>query len=217
MFMSAAKMSHVTGVCTISAPCTQNFSTYTYVNPSGYLSNTTTAITFTNLTRDNATYAYNDFGAGYWNNAWTALSTFKMTSISTASYAHLSVFSNQLNVFGSLTNGASIQITALGSSTTTYGLRVLDIGQLSASATYTASVGTTYYLKLVHDPNAGANGTATLTIYSDAARTVQLFSGSVVGNASSGLTSSRYVYGVMANSGGGGSFTGTIQDMSIYH
>ncbi len=150
----------------------KNFATFTEIDPNSRITKTATRVTWAALDRNETAYVYNDEGAGYFDGDFTHLITTKMTSLVNGSYVYTWALTNVLNSIRVIdtANGDALGVALLGLTAEvvpTIFLYELD-GGTTYTDSYTATLATPYYLKIVRDEAVGAFGTLYCYIYSDA-------------------------------------------------
>ena len=152
----------------------ENFTSYTEVDPNSHISRATARVTYTNLASDEDAYAYKDFGANCFNGDFTHLLTIKFDSMSNSSLLSAWTLANLVSDCQDIidNNGDAFFLACgMSGSNVVLFLEEVDGGTQYDSSSYTISLATIYYLKIVRNESVGTYGTLYLYIYSDAART----------------------------------------------
>lgn len=184
-----------------------DFSSYTEVDPSSYLTISTTKVEWTSLPRNVDAYLYYDYGTDNFDALDVDFDLY-LDAHSTYGRVGALAFTNTVddaNAFAS----TDLSVVTHKTNSTTHKIRLIR-GNDVAYDEYTCSTGTTYYCTLVR---AAGNDTATLYIYSDSDRTSLLDTLVVTGFST---TKWRYnMAGVSYNSGNAYAASGWIDNVYI--
>jgi len=156
---------------------TENFTTYTEVDPNSKIAKTATRITFTNLKVKEDAYVYKDFGVDYFSGDFTA--EFEIWVTGTPSAGPITMYFSLANLvddaYGIVTANSDalwIEVRVISNPPPLIRLGVIEVkaGALTRSAEYGLTVNTSYYLKVVRDESVGTHGILYCYVYSDPAR-----------------------------------------------
>jgi hypothetical protein len=140
---------------------------WTKVDPNSHIAFASNELTWTNLDRNEAAYVEKPQSGVDYEAKWT----FDISSAQSNNVLEFIAFSSNLGAENLWTNSTSFDYEG----TTANYLRKIVSGVSSFSSNLGGiTTGTTYYAKLVR-----SGGTTTMTLYSDAARTVQVWTGSL--------------------------------------
>ena len=155
---------------------TEDFTTYTEVDPNTHITKTASKITWAGLSAVEDAYVYKDFGVNYFNGDFTHLITAKLTAATADGRAYLWALTNAVNDMKGIEDaGDSYLAIFLYGTGSAYNLYIEECN--SGSIGQDSSVillNTIYYLKIVRDESVGTYGTFYCYIYSDEARTTLL-------------------------------------------
>ncbi|KKN01402.1 hypothetical protein LCGC14_1128160 [marine sediment metagenome] len=154
----------------------EDFTTYTKVDPSGWITVSSSRITATNLNRNADAYVYKDKGVDYFAGNFTHELTLRATANVNFSVVMMWSLTNDLDDFKGLddNNKDSLHLKLDhqgGVNQAKLVLRELDGGTLYSSSALTIQHDTDYYLTIVRDESVGTYGTLYCRVYFDAART----------------------------------------------
>lgn len=181
---------------------TEDFSTYTEVDPESKITVTSSRITFVDLTRDASAYVYADKGASHFNGNFTHDFEFQYNGgVLDYGWAGLWGMSNYVEDHtAGLTAGHQSMHVSIYNNT---GTREVYLAEFNATTeyygnlTFTISADTTYYARVKRIDTAGTYGILYLNLYADAAnRTAQT---NTLGESNVSLhvqTDFRYLYGL---------------------
>lgn len=200
----------------------EDFTTYTEVDLTGYLSQTALVSTYTNMPNDQAlAYLYKDYTAGFFTGNFRHNFDFKSTN--NGNNAEVIVWSvgNGLGTWFAnlLANQQQVDISAYCPAGGSYQLSVEELDGsgsnygTSSSTTYIAN--TTYYCQVYRDTTIGSFGTLFLSIYSNSARTILLENISLALHSN---LSYRYIFAPQSYRVGGGNGTqvsGTVSNLDF--
>lgn len=157
-----------------------DLTTYSEVDPNGWLSRTSTVETVTGLRRTAIAYAFKNYGSGFFStHTITEKFALDVSSCPQLSFVYCAGFALEEGAYGTsgtrASNGISVSLYSSINNVFQVYVEEYDGGvNYSSAASANKSLGTTYYLTLVRDPSVGTYGTAYLYIYSDANRTTLL-------------------------------------------
>lgn len=151
----------------------QDFTTWTEQDAGGYLSETSTRVTFTNIPRNATAYLYKDFGAGHFNGDFEFLFTSAITANPNNGILAQLILANALsNLLTHVSTPPCIFVRWRGTPNNNYALAEEYAGPTEAAdVTGALSATHTYYMTLERDESVGTYGTIYLYIYSDSGRT----------------------------------------------
>lgn len=157
-------------------PDYQDLSEYIQVDPGNVLDSTATKLTFTNQSRAMTDYCYKDFGADHFSGNFSLDFEFKITGHNSGGVNPQAAFVALNNSIGSyssvLAAKGNIQCILAGRASAPFiAIHECAAGILYNSAFFTPALNVMYYMTFTRDMAIGANGTLTLKIFSDAART----------------------------------------------
>jgi hypothetical protein len=192
----------------------ENYTTYTEVDPNSHLSETSSRVTLTTLRRDETAYVYKDKGAGYYNGSYQIDFLFNVASPSGAPISYLIKLANgigsdnQVCGAGGNCNGAYIYYSGtqwLWTAAEHYG------GTGYAGTSYVINASTTYYCSLVRNMAVGTYGTLYLYTYSDSDRQTLLNTQTLTLHGTTN-TQFQYRYAVQTvNDGGNAYLSGYVE------
>jgi len=188
----------------------EDFTTYTQVDAPGRITASASRLEVTNGDRDETYYAYDDKGLNAINEVNIDFEMYLSVGSVTNEQVYMAVTNTVDTVDGFAATDMSVALSVAGGTPYIYLVR----GAVAATQQSVAlSDGTIYYCTLQR--SAGSD-TATLDIYSDDARTVQLGGQLSLSGYGAG-TQYQYVHGVnVFNSGTSGlSINGYVQNMRI--
>ena len=195
----------------------QDFATYTEVDVvANRLTVTSSTITVTALDNDENVYVVKDFGDNYFSGDFT----FRL-KVRVSSNASVGVYIWGLSSSGSSAFAEAGSYSLIVSWSSTGVLRITEVyggSVLSSINSSSLSLDTNYYVEIIRNESAGANGTLTVNIYSDAAYTTLIVAATpTISRTLSGKVDFRYLYGVaqIGGAAGGVAFSGTIQNLTI--
>lgn len=200
---------------------TQDFTTYTKVDPGSKLTVTATRITFTAMPQNASTYVYKDLGAGAVGGSFKHRFNFNITSGSNNNVAGLWLVANTIANDNAIMGGSfnalevSIFIGATGVLNLFLRERWNNAGTWTTSSTSTAAVAfaTTYYVTVVRDESVGTYGTLYLYVYSDSGRTTLV---ATLTRTLNEAVDFQYVYDVSSsNTGSGNTSTGYVDTFDM--
>jgi PKD repeat protein len=172
----------------IIAKTYETFTTYTEVDPSSHLTVTSYVVTFANVTRNESTYLYKDYGVDNFD-ALDVDFEFKITTTSGLySVIRLLGFSNTVGPANTW-ESTSIQTEIYRDGSSSYKLKLFR-GHALAEDAMSISLNTFYYCTM--ERTAGSD-TVTIKVYSDSDRTTLLDTLTVSGY---GTAKWRYIYAV---------------------
>jgi len=164
----------VPGISSSADGTAENLSTYTEVNPTGFMTVNDTTVNVYGMPCSGSDYVYYDFGAGYFGGNFILDYSLQITYATALGIFYPVILSNALGSWATINNGGESSI----------GLRILgDANDTSLQQTYTGagyqsvpdnswSLSTQYYCRLKRDESVGTYGTLYHYWYSDAARTI---------------------------------------------
>lgn len=195
---------------------TEDFTTYTEVDPGSQVAITSTRITFTDLAQNLDTYVYKDKGVNFFSGDLEHFLVVKGTVVS-GGQDYVWALTNVINDW---TGIADANESALGieifdqSGNINFIIRELDSGTEYNSGALALTSGTVYYLKVVRDEAVGTYGTIYLYVYSDSARTNLLGSKSITLHTSK--KDYRYLFGTLINNRGTDSrISGYVENLAV--
>lgn len=155
----------------------EDFSTYTELDDNSRITVTPSRVTFESLTMGEDAWVYSDKGADSFNGDFTHLLTVMMTAGNKLdARAYIWCLTNIVDDTRGIDNANGSFLGLMFYRDTTFYtivLRECHNGTLYGD-TYTISLDTPYYLKIVRDESVGTYGTLYCYIYSDSARTTLL-------------------------------------------
>ena len=185
------------------------------VDPNSRLTIDGSEISYSNVTRDEDTYVYQDFGEGYFDGDFEHFVEMTCDSGGTYSTAFCWALANGLDDIAGLQAGGDVFAVGFYCSTSSspkISLRAVDSGS-PQYAECSVEFGTTYYLSIVRDTSEGLHGTLKCHIYHDAERTNLLTTLSI--NLTEDIDF-RYLYSLNSfNSGITTAQSGTFRNLSI--
>jgi hypothetical protein len=187
---------------------TEDFSTYTKVDPNSRFFVDKHQINFTGLPASEAAYLYKDYGANYFSGNFS----FNVDVTVAASIASTVVAVWGLaNVLGSVDSlrlsSADEQALIFYQSGSTLTLNLEEtVGGTPHDVTYNITLNRPYYLTIRRDTSVGTYGTLYCDIYSDAARTTLL---TTLTRTLTASKSFRYAYAIQSYSTGTSGYPGT--------
>ena len=192
---------------------TQDFTTYTEVDPSTYFAVTGDTITVTLLPRNVDAYIYKDFGVDNFSGNFTHEIEISTTT-SGVEIAYVWMLANLVDDSKGI-DDASGDFLGLYFYENDIILVECDGGTTYTASDYNISTdGTVYYITIVRDEDVGTYGTIYAYIYSDAAKTTLLATRSIALHSSK--KDFRYLYGVNSyNSGAVQARSCVISNLSI--
>lgn len=171
---------------------TQDFTTYTLVNPNGTLSATTSRMTATNATDQEVAYGYKSFGSGFFTGNFTHTFAFQATLL-TDNGLVMWAMANSLGTEHDLRDvGSEIDCEFYDNGVGDYriGLYETISGGHQFGAGIVISLNTTYYVTITR-----VGTTLTLNVYSDSGRTTPI-SGSPKTMTLGSAVAYQYIYGI---------------------
>ena len=197
----------------------ENFTTYTEVDPSGWITVTSSRITFASLRRNADAYVYSDKGVNNFDGDFTHLLTIRATANVDFALVGAWALTNDLDdALGLVTNNKDALTLFLkhqgGASQAKISLTELDGGTEYFSSVLTIQHDTDYYLKIVRDESAGAFGTLYCYVYTDADRT-NLFATLSVALHSSKKDFRYFLLSQSWNSGSSYAISGYVENLDI--
>ncbi len=196
----------------------EDFGTYTEVDPNSRITVATRRVAWTDLARNESAYVYFDKTADFFDGDFVHEITVNITSgdQSSSLFSALWMLANSVASYDDIrTNGQALALAFFYSGSTPT-LRLIESENNShpESSTFTITLGTPYYLKIVRDESAGANGTLYCYIYTDAARTT------LTATLSRTLTVNRdfrYIYSIASyNTSNANKHTGYTENLEIF-
>lgn len=184
---------------------TEDFTTYTEVDPNGRLTVTASKADVVNAERDEDVYLYKDKGADHFDALDILFEIYVGSASAASSFGGMAIS----NTVGTMAQFATTDMSCPGSGGVDY--LYLMRGAFVATDYYNCSQDTLYYCTLAR---AAGNNTATLKIYSDASRTDLLDTLAVAGFST---TKFRYCYGMANYNSGAATYyhTGYVQDLDL--
>jgi len=186
---------------------TEDFTTYTEVDPNSHITVTASKCETLNIARNEDAYVYKDRGAGHFSDFEFLFTVRTKTGGHASSIVYVAVVGNSVDDWNGLTAGIGVKIQ--GDPNPPYTICLL--GRNTTETGYGCPDNTVRYCTL---NRTGA--TVKLYIYSDAARTNLLTTLQITLNSADNV-SYRYVYGMQSgNDGYSYAFTGVyIQDLDL--
>jgi len=209
----------------------EDFTSYTEVDPNSKITETTTRVTWASIARNEEAYVYKDKGVGYFDGDFSVLMTLKPVESTTGSgdYASPFMLANDLDderafIFSKSYDCLCLGLSdpsASGVSTKLYiyevdnGSLYTGAGGLEGNAWWWLTNGTIYYLKLIRNESVGTYGTFYCYIYSDALRSNLLATLSVALHTSK--KDFRYIYPFSNYNAttGGWNHSGYVENLSL--
>lgn len=152
---------------------TENFTTYTEVDPNSHITVTSAAqINFAGLAKNEDAYCYSDKGVAHFSGDFEHLAEIQMTSdVGTDGTGGFITLSNIVDDIQGIktASGDALYCRWEEGGATLYVWE--DIAGTSYFSSYAGSYATPYYIKFERDEAVGTYGTLYLYIYSDPART----------------------------------------------
>lgn len=183
----------------------EDFTTYTEVDAGGKLTVISSKITAANLLRNEDSYVYKDYTAGFFNALDIDFEVF-ISSVSDAGQG-IAVMGLTVSIVNDTTAWGTSDIGVLFLAETT--IRLIRGNQVAFDSSITLTVNTLYYCTLAR---TASSDTVTCTIYSDAGRTSVVDTLSISGYGTG--TTYRYLYGLASfNTVEAVRFDGYIQNM----
>jgi len=173
---------------------TEDFTTYTEVDPNSRYSITATTITVTGLTRNEDAYVYDDKGVDHFGASFEHLVDVKATSFTSSGIVHCWAVSNVVDDASSwvVNYSQAASVNWYGSGPRLY-IRNFESGNLD---TANASLNTQYYLTI-----SRSNETLTCEIYTDSSRTVEYLHDTITTGVPASRTY-RYIFGANSHNSG---------------
>ncbi|HLC17491.1 MAG TPA: LamG-like jellyroll fold domain-containing protein, partial [Thermodesulfobacteriota bacterium] len=194
----------------------EDFTTYTEVDPNSHISKISGRTTFTLMHRNEDAYVYKDMGAAHFSEDFTHEFTLHLSFIEGSSLNVVWMLSNNIDDYkGHQDNSYDfLNISTLYYSAGVYRLKLSErvgANEYTNSPAVYLNEDTTYYIRVVRDEAVGTYGTLYFYIYSDAARTNLVNSGSVTLHA---LSDFRYIYAVNSYNSGNATYeiSGYVED-----
>lgn len=180
----------------------ENFLTYTEEDPNSRITVTSTKVTFASLTAQEDAYVYKDKGADSFSGNFVHLITVKLTAADSDGRAYVWALTNTVDDMKAIDDGGgSFLAVFLYRYEAVYYLYLAscDSGTVSTD-TYTISLNTPYYLKIVRDESVGTYGTIYCYVYSDSARTTLI--DTLIITLGTSKKDYRYIFGVNTRNSG---------------
>jgi len=155
---------------------TEDFTTYTEVDPNSHITKTASKITWAGLSAVEDAYVYKDYGANYFSGDFTHLITVKLTAATEDGRAYFWALTNAVDDMKGIDDaGGSYLAVFFIKEPVNYTIYIEECNSGSISQDSSIiSLNTPYYLKIVRDESVGTYGTLYCYIYSDEARTTLL-------------------------------------------
>ena len=194
----------------------ENFNTFALTDPNGVISRTSSRVSWTDLTKNEDAWLSLDKGAAFFDGSFVHLLTFSITAgdQSSSLFSALWLIANVSDSYDAARTGGALSLDfSFSGAQPRLFLNEAVGGSNLQSAAFNITLGTTYYVTIIRDETAGANGTLSCKIYSDAARTVLL---DTLSRTLSAKNDFRYVYGIASfNNANGNKHTGFTQDLDL--
>lgn len=171
----------------------EDYTTYTEFDPRAIITVASDQITWSNFSRSDSGYVCIDKGANFYDGDFTLFLTIRQTLTATGGAVVLWALANEEDEIGDLIVAGTKRALYLVMSASTIDIAELDRGNTYPSSSYSITLGTSYYLKIVRDEAVGSHGTIYCYIYSDAGRLNLLDTLSVALHTSK--VDYRYLYG----------------------
>lgn len=191
----------------------EDFSTYTEVDPNSKIGKGTRRITFTDIERNVLAYVNSDKGVNFFDGSFIHLITFNVSASSGNEVISPWVMSNDIDgsfdLFNPANNFSAFKVR-LENPQGVFSIDLVEIdsgGNGWTSGSYTLTLGTTYYLKIVRDESVGTYGNLKCYIYDDAGRTNLLATLTITLHVSK--KDFRYIFPLLSYEAGPGGFTST--------
>ncbi len=196
---------------------TEDFTTYTEVDPNSRIVVATRRIAWTLLQEDEDAYVYKDKGAAFFDGDFSHKLTVRATGGTHGAHLRYWTLANLVDDFWGIVsaNGDALSL-GLSFSASQFRLNFgeVDGGTQYTDVAYSIDVDTDYFVTIVRDESVGTYGTFYAYIYSDSARTILLNTQSITLHSSK--KDYRYLYICHSNNNGGTApISGYVEDLDL--
>ncbi len=176
---------------------TEDFTTYTEVDPNTRITITSSKVTWAGLTRNEDAYTYNNKGVDYFAGNFEIQFTVEITALVASNRIHLFSLANLVDDAKGIrdASGDLLGVTFETGSTSIARIRHIETdggSDFTDGGGLIVTANTIYYITFRRDESVGTYGTRYLDIYSDVDRTTSLHSDSRALNTSK--KDFRYIY-----------------------